>query len=181
MDLSSALEAVAGFLLVFFLPGYTVTKALFPEWRIRGPDAYLRLLEVVTLGFVLSVVLTILLGYLLLVGAPSGFQAYWSAPVLEGALAAVAVGGFAAGAARGSYARVPPPSRAPPAEPDGEEGAWELTRRLDRLSREERHIERTLRAPTERRSEESALRTRLAEIQAETRELERRREAEYAR
>jgi hypothetical protein len=179
MELSTAVEVPIGFLLVLFVPGYAVTKALFPEWRIRGPEAYLRLIEIATLGFVLSVVLTVLVGYVLLVGAPSGFQAYWSAPVLEAALAGIALVAVAVGAARGAYARVPPPARAP-APSGGEEGAWELTRELDRLAREERQLLRSLRGTASSADEAARLRARLEEVRAHSQELGRRREAEYA-
>jgi len=181
LELASAIEAPVGFLLVFFVPGYTMTKAVFPEWRVRGPEAYLRLLELVTLGFVLSVVLTILVGYVLLVGAPSGFQAYWSAPVLEAALAGVAAVALAVGILRGAYSRVPPTSPPGPATPIGEDGAWELTRELDRLAREERHLLRALRRPNESTAEEARLRGELARVRARSEELGREREAEYAR
>src|SRR5271154_4391397 len=106
-------EAFAGLLLVFFVPGYTLTKATFPEWRLRGTDALLRVLETVTLALVLSVVLAILVGYALLAAAPGGFQASWSAPLLEACLAGVAVVGFVFGWYRGAYRRGPPPPPPP--------------------------------------------------------------------
>ena len=180
MELANAVEVPVGFLLVFFLPGYAVTKALFPEWRVRGPEKYLRLIEFATLGFVLSVVLTILAGYLLLVGAPGGFQAYWSAPVLEAVLGALTVVGVAVAAARGAFSREPPAPRAVPPEAGGEEGAWELTRELDRLAREERRLRRSLRGGVSDPDEAARMRRRLAEVEAHVEELGRRREAEYA-
>ena len=108
----TALEVVVGTPLLFFVPGYTVTKAIFPEWRVRGELAFRRLLEISTLGFVLSVVLTVLVGELLLAASPGGFQASWSDPVLESILAGVALVAFVAGFVRGGYARVPPASQA---------------------------------------------------------------------
>ena len=180
MGLPGAVEFPVGVLLVFFLPGYAVTKAVFPDWRIRGPDAYRRLLEIVTLAFVLSVVLTILVGYGLLVGAPGGFAAYWSSPVLEAALAGIALAALAAAFARGAFAREPPPSPRPLEDTGGEEGAWELTRELDRLAREGRQIRRSLREGTGSAGDEARLRDRLTEIEARVAELGRQREAEYA-
>ena len=176
----NALEDVAGFLLIFFVPGYAVTKALFPEWRIRGPERYLRLLEIVSLGFVLSLVLTILVGYLLLVGTPAGFQSYWSAPTLEAALTAIAGVAIVVGLLRGAYARSPPAARGPPAVEPDEAEVWAVTRELDRLGREERHLVRALNRKGLDPAEEGRLRSRLSDIRARADEIGRRREAEIA-
>ncbi len=177
MSVAGAFEAVAGLLLVFFVPGYTVTKAMFPEWRIRGPSGLLRLLEIATLSFVLSVVLTVLVGYVLLVGTPSGFQAYWTSPVLEGALVVVALAAFLVAYFRGGFARVPP--AVVPLEPSGgEEGAWELTRGLDRLGREERRLEHELRVRTA--GEGPGIQARLDEVRARSAALRAEREGQYA-
>jgi hypothetical protein len=178
MVLAQVPEAIAGLLLVFFVPGYTLTKATFPEWRLRGPTAPLRLLETVTAAFVLSVVLTILVGYLLLTAAPGGFQSYYSNPVLEVALAGVAAVAFAFGWARGAYRRDPPPPHVGDADP-GSEGAWELTRELDRLAREERRLRHELRTGSSRRDEEAALQADLERVRARREELRLHREAEY--
>ena len=174
-----ALEEVLGLLLVFFLPGYTVTKAVFPEWRIRGTGALRRLVEVVTLSFVLSIVLTVLVGYLELTFAPGGFRAYWSDPVIEVSLIAIVFVAFVAGLARGAYRREPPTRPSVPGA-EGEEGAFELTRKLDRLGREGRTIRHTLRVTAPSASERDRLEARLHEVENESAELERRREAEYA-
>lgn len=176
---ANALEALAGLLLVFFLPGYALTKALFPEWRIRGTGALRRLVEIVTLGFILSIVLTVLVGYFELTFAPGGFRAYWTDPVLEVSLAAVALVAFVLGLARGAY-RKEPPARAPPSPSGGEEGAFELTHRLDLLSQEERRIRHTLRVSRSDPPERLRLESRLEELLGEREELERHREAEYA-
>ena len=112
MTLLGLAEGVAGGLLLFFLPGYAVTKALFPEWRVRGPEGGRRLLETVTLSFVTSVGLTVVVGFGILDLVPGGFAATWSDPVLEGALAAVALVGFVAAFFRGAFARTPPATRA---------------------------------------------------------------------
>jgi len=90
MTILSVVEGVAGGLLLFFVPGYALTKAVFPEWRVRGRNAGRRLVEVVTLSFVTSIGLTVVVGFGLLDLAPGGFSAAWSDPLLEAALAAVA-------------------------------------------------------------------------------------------
>lgn len=178
MTVLSAFEAVVGGLLVFFVPGFFVTRALFPEWEFHGRGALTRLVETVTLSFVLSVVLAVLVGYILLTAAPGGFQAFWSDPVLEAALAGVAVVAFGAGVVRHGFGRGTP-ARAR-VEPDpGGSGAWELSRELDRLAREERRLKRAL-ATTRGSEEEREVRERLEKVRTETEELRRRREAEYA-
>jgi hypothetical protein len=178
MTLVGSLEAVVGGLLLFFVPGFFTSRALFPEWRLRGPAALRRLVETLTLSFVLSVTLTVLVGYLLLAAAPGGFQAYWTDPVLEAALAAVAVAAFGAGVLRGAYGREVPDRR--PTQPDaGGSGAWDLTRELDRLRQEERRLRHALRVSTGS-AEEHEIRERLTKVQADTDALRRRREAEYA-
>ena len=90
-----------------------MTKAIFPEWRVRGPTATLRLLEITTLSFVTSLVLAVLVGYFLLVAGPNGFQAYWSDPILEAVLAGIAAIAFGLGWYRGAYRRTPPTSLPP--------------------------------------------------------------------
>ncbi len=177
MTLLGVFEAIVGGLLVFFVPGYAITKAVFPEWRVRGAQGARRLLEIGSLSFVLSVVLTVLVGYLLLVGSPGGFRAYWTSPVLEASLAGVALVGFAAAIARGGFAREPPSPR--PLEPSGgEEGAWELSRRLEELGRTERRLEHDLR--TEKGAKDARLRAELEAVRAESAALRAEREAQYA-
>jgi hypothetical protein len=171
-------EAFVGLLLVFFVPGYTIAKATFPEWRIRGREAALRLLELTTLSLVLSVVLTVLVGSALLL-TPGGFQAYWTDPVLESILVGVALIAFVAGWVRGAY-RKEPPAAPDPARSDGEEGAWELTRELEALGREERRIRHTLRVGGQSDSETARLNSELEELRSRREALAREREAEYA-
>ncbi len=175
----NVLETAAGLLLVFFVPGFLIAKALFPEWRLRGPLALRRAVEIVTLSFVLSVALTILLGYVLLSTAPGGFRTSWSEPTLEIGLVAVALIALGSGVARGAYRREPPPAPVP--EPtSGDEGAFELTQRLDRLRREERRLEHELRVGAHAAPEDARLRYRLQEIRQESDDLRQRREREYA-
>jgi hypothetical protein len=171
-------EFIAGLLLLFFVPGYAVTKATFPEWRVRGRVAVLRLLEIATLAFVTSVGLAVLVGYLLLVGGPTGFQAYWSDPQLEIGLGVIALGGFLVGWFRGAYRREAPAPPVPeaPSEPD----AWELVAALDRLRRDERRVRHDLRRAAAGSPEAARLEHELDRIRAESSELSARREAEYA-
>jgi uncharacterized membrane protein len=170
-------EAVVGGLLLFFVPGYAVTKALFPEWRVRGPAGARRLVEVVTLSFVTSVGLTVLVGYGILNLAPGGFAAAWSDPLLEAVLAAVAVVAFAAAFARGAFARTVPPG--PERRETGEEGSWELSRELDRLSRDERRLRHEMRVAALTPSETARLSAELDSVRAEREALQRKREEEY--
>jgi uncharacterized membrane protein len=110
---ASLLEIVAGVLLVFVVPGYAITKATFPEWRLRGPEALLRAVEIGTLSLVLSVTVTILVGFVLGAAPGNYFQASWSDPLLEALLAAITGVALAAAVLRGAFRRVPPaaPSR----------------------------------------------------------------------
>ncbi len=170
-------EAVVGGLLLFVVPGYALTRAVFPEWRLSGPGALRRAVEEATLSFVLSVVLTVLVGSFLLL-SPTGFQAAWTDPQLEIALAGVAAVALAAAAVRGAFARAPP--RPSPPSLRSEEGAWELTRELDRIGREERRLDRELSAGAPNGPRSTEIRERLSELRARDAELRRRREEEYA-
>jgi hypothetical protein len=172
-------EAVGGGALLFFLPGFVVAKALFPERRVRGPEGLTWAVELAALALVLSVVLTVTVGYVLLVGAPGGFSATWGDPVLEAALVAIAVVALVAGWLQGAYARVPPVRRTVPVEPGGG-GAWELSERLDRLQREQLTIERQLRrTPAGEQATAVELRARLGHLREEAEGLRAAREAEY--
>jgi Protein of unknown function (DUF1616) len=138
-----AAEAVAGLALGFVLPGFALSRALFPEWRFRGPGGTVHLLETLSLSLVGSVGITIVIGYGLL-SSSVGFGATWSDPTLFGALAIVTVAGLAVAFARGAFARVPPtgPQLAP--EP-GVGGAMDVVRDLDRLRADERRLRHRLR------------------------------------
>ena len=179
MDAVDGAEAVAGGLLLFVVPGFTIARALFPEWRFRGPDGARHALETATLAFVLSVALTVLVGSALLGVAPGGFAAAWSDPLLETVLAAIAVVGAVAGVLRGAYARVPP---TPPAGPeDDEDGAFELTRELDRLYREERRLSPRARGTAASEAASADIEQQRAELKDRIDALEQRREEQYAR
>lgn len=172
-------EAAVGILLIFFIPGYAITKGIFPEWRISGREATRRAVEVVTLSFVLSVALTVFVGYLLLAAAPGGFQAYWSSPVLEVLLVAISAGAAVVAWWRGAFSATPPvraPETAPP-----EEETWELMSQLDRISREERRLRHRLRTLDVKAPERSQLDQELRALQDQREALQSHREAEYAR
>lgn len=174
-------EATVGALLLFVVPGLTVARALFPEWRFRGPDGGRRALETATLAFVLSVGLTVLVGTALLGLAPGGFAAAWSDPLLEAVLAAIAAVAFAAGWLRGAYAKVPPPAPARETAGAGAEGGWELTRQLDRLRRDDRALEHRARRAGPATPEANEIARARAEIAQRIETLEASRESEYAR
>jgi len=179
MTTTALFESTAGLLLLFFLPGYTTTRAVFPEWRIRGADPWRRGVEVVTLSFVLSIVWTVVIGYVLLAFVPGGFQAPWTNPELEVVLLVVTVAAFIAGWRVGAYGRVPPPAYRPPVDPGGE-GAWELTRELDRLAREERRIEHAIRVAGSSEPSAADLQRQLSSLRKESSRLRQEREREYA-
>jgi hypothetical protein len=171
--------AILGGLLVFVLPGYAVSKAVFPEWRVRGPNGLLTAVELATLSLVLSVVLTVLVGFLLLNASSAGFQATWSDPRLEAALAGVTGVGLAVAVGRGGFAREPPP--APKLEEDrGAEGGWAAMRRLDQLVREERGLRRSLVVAPPGSQEERDLRTQIDRVHTEADSVRAQREAELA-
>lgn len=179
MSAISGLEAAAGVLLVFFVPGYAVVKATFPDWRLRGPTAALRALEIGALAFVLSVTLTVLVGFVLLRAGPAGFQAAWSDPELEAGLGIVALAAFVIGWWEGAYRREPPVRAPNPV--DEEAGAWELSRELERLRREERRLLHRVRVAGDDAGRRADSERELASVRERVAELQRVREAEYAR
>ncbi|HYB78236.1 MAG TPA: DUF1616 domain-containing protein [Thermoplasmata archaeon] len=178
MSIVSLGAAVVGGLLLFFLPGYAVTKALFPEWRLRGPDGPRRAVETLTLSFVTSIGLTVVVGFGILDLAPGGFSAAWSDPVLEGALAAVAAVAFVASVLRGAWSREAPRVRVAPGP--GEEGAWELSRELERLARDERRLQHALRSAGSSSTEGARISAELESVRAERDALRKQREDQYA-
>jgi hypothetical protein len=172
-------EAIAGGALVFFLPGFVVAKAAFPERRVRGPDGVRWAIELVALGLVLSVVLTVVVGELLLAGAPGGFSASWGDPLLEAILAGVALVAFVIGWFEGAYAARAPEGSPRSREPGGD-GAWPLSAELDRLQRERLGLERELRRTAAGDTETGArLRASLDRVVEEENALRQRREADY--
>lgn len=172
----NAAEAVVSLVLTFFLPGFALARATFPEWRFRGPNGTIRLLETLTLSLFGSVALTVILGFGLL-NSPVGFGATWSDPVLFGLLAAVAAVGLAAAAIRGAFSRVPP--AAPPVEPDPEgDRAFATIRALEGLKAEERRLRHRLRVLPKSDPERERIASELEELQAQEARTVAAREAE---
>lgn len=165
-------EILLGLLLVFFLPGFGAVAATFPEWRYRGRGGWERGLTALTLSVVLSVSLTVLVGYGLLALSPSGFAASWTDPTLETVLALIAALGLGVGAVRGAFSGTPA-VRPEPQEPD----PFELTRELDRLQRECRKIRRGRPAPDA--PDAPGLRAQLEALESEIRRIEAELEREY--
>ncbi|HEV2167029.1 MAG TPA: hypothetical protein VGS23_08690 [Thermoplasmata archaeon] len=172
------LEAIAGGFLILVVPGLAWTRALFPEWRIRGPLALTRAVETATLGFLLSISLTILVGFALTFNANGPFPATWSDPVLEGILALLAVVGLGVAFARGGFDRVPPAAPAPEPAP-GADTPLPTLLELERLRRRSRRLEHELRRSSASAPERTRLTEELERVRAETEELRRRREADY--
>jgi hypothetical protein len=180
MTILAGAEAVLGGALLFFLPGYALTKALYPEWRVRGPAGIRRLVEVVTLSFVVSIGLTVVVGYGLLNLAPGGFSAAWSDPLLEAVLAGIFVLALAVALVRGAFRAVPPAG--PPASvasESGEEGAWEVSRELERLGRDERRVQHALRRAPRDSAEAARLEQELTSIRTEKDAVRTSREEQY--
>ncbi|MCI4326270.1 MAG: DUF1616 domain-containing protein [Thermoplasmata archaeon] len=143
MEVLDGVEAVVGLALLFVLPGFAVARATFPEWRFRGPGGPLHLVETLTLSLVVSVGLTIVLGFALL-SSSAGFGATWSDPSLFVALAAVTAIGLGVALARGAFSEIPPAGPELPSE-RGNEGAFETIRALDGLVASERRLRHRLR------------------------------------
>jgi hypothetical protein len=176
----SPLEILAGLLLVFALPGYAITKATFPEWRLRGPDGLLRAVEIGTLSLVLSVTVTILVGFILGNLPGSFFQAGWSDPLLEAALAAITAVALVAAVLRGAFRREAPPGPAPEPTP-GEEGPFAVARELEADRREARRLRHALRTLKVDDPQRARLEAELVATERRTQERLAAREAEYAR
>jgi hypothetical protein len=171
------LEAIAGGLLILLLPGLAWSRAIFPEWRIRGALAITHLVTTLTFAVVVSLALTIVVGSTLTGFAIAPYPAGWGDPVLEGILAAIALAGFVVALLRGGLRHGTLPGRASAPEPEGPPPEHALAEAA-RLRAEGRRIRHRLRdrdiAP--RRREE--LDRQLAATEAAVRALERRREAE---
>ncbi len=173
------LEAIAGGALLLALPGLAWTRALFPEWRIRGAWAITRAVETATTAFLISLSLTILVGFGLTFGSNGGFPATWTDPLLETILAAIALVGLAVAWARGGFARDPPP--APPLEPAPGSGATApLLEELALVRRDGRRIEHRLRRRGLPERERDRLGRELEALRSREAALRRRREGEFA-
>jgi hypothetical protein len=172
-------EIIVGLLLVFALPGYGITRATFPEWRLRGPDALLRVVEMGTLSLVLSVTVTILVGFVLGNLPGSFFQAGWSDPLLEAILAVIAAVSLVVAVLRGAFSKVPP--AVPPPEPSpGEEDPMALLRALEMNQRNARRLQHEIRLLKPDDPQRARLEAELADTQRRSQELRTNREAEYA-
>lgn len=139
----NVLFALGALALFFFVPGYLLMKALWPEKRWRGPDATIVAIEMVTGGFLASLSLFLLVGFVL--GNAGEFEAGASDPLLEGILAGFAAIFFVVGWFLGAYRREAPPAPSfvePPAP--GEEDLGPILDRFQAWSREERELRREL-------------------------------------
>ncbi|MCI4347328.1 MAG: hypothetical protein L3J97_01750 [Thermoplasmata archaeon] len=175
---ASAPEVVLGLLLLFGLPGWGVTKAVFPEWRLRGPEALLRTVEVGTLSVVLSVALTVLVGFGL--GALPGnlFQVGWSDPLLESILAAMAGIALAVAALRGAFRARAPLGPVLESSP-GEDAPFALVAELESNRREFRRLRHSLRQLSPGDPARPELARKVAALEEEFRRVRERRETEY--
>ncbi|MCI4357930.1 MAG: DUF1616 domain-containing protein [Thermoplasmata archaeon] len=171
-------EVIVGLLLLFLLPGFGVTRALFPERRVFRPVSLKNLLEQLTSSIVLSVAITILVAFAWL-GTPIGVQAGWSDPLVEETLGAVTAVAFGVAAFRGSFARVPPPARRTESGTGGSD-PMVLIRRLDELARSERSLKHRIRTAGADAVRSAPWVEELARIQAEAAQLRAKREEEYA-
>ncbi|MDE1820267.1 MAG: DUF1616 domain-containing protein [Euryarchaeota archaeon] len=172
--------ALGALALFFFAPGYLMMKALWPEKRWKGPRGTMDALELLTGGFVASLSIFLVVGFVL--GNTGTFAAAPSDPVLEGVLATFALGFLALGWIRGAYRAEPPPAPSfvePPLP--GEEDVEPLLERFQALSRREREARRELR--TAQRSGRASgdverLKAELQELGDKRRRMEKEREEE---
>lgn len=172
------LEAILGGFLILAAPGLAWSRALFPEWRIAGPQAYLRAVETASMAVVVSLSLTIVVGFGLTFNTNGSFPASWSDPLLEAILAAIAVVGAVLAWARGGFSRVPPP--APALEPaPGADSPEELLRDLARLQAESRRLRHALRRGGISENQAASVRGQLAETDRSIEELKSRREEAF--
>ncbi len=179
MEGVTIVEVALAALLAFFVPGYCVTRATFPEWRVVRPLHRLRLLETIALSFVVSVALTVVVGEILLAASPSGFQAYWTDPILESLLGALALVAFAVAWVRGAF-RPTPPGGPSHVDASREEDPWALMGELDRLERDRRRAMHQLRRSRAGTPEFARIQAEINRIDSRRVEILREREEEYA-
>ena len=177
-----ALFAVGAIVLFFFLPGYLLVKALWPEKRWRGPQGAITAVEMLTGGFVASLGIFLIVGFVL--GNTGQFYASPSSPTLEGILAVLAVIFLALGWIQGAYRKDPPPAPSfvePPLP--GEEDLEPMLGRFQEWAREERRLQREVHrarregAPS---ADRARLEEQLQELRAVRRKAERTREEELS-
>jgi hypothetical protein len=197
-------QVAFGLILIFFLPGYLLVKALFPGKNEL--DKEYNLIYEIGLGMGLSIVIAILDGFLLgslhqLIGfrTVDGREVgYFDTPYIVTSLLLICLLLFIAGWYRGAFpwmgrlhpglARVPA-SEKPQARKERMDAViikiWELSRQRERLRRDLRDSERKARAhgPDMRAYYKKKLedtRARLAGIDAQIKELEDKRAEELA-
>ncbi len=165
---ASVAFSLAAIALFFFVPGFLWYRALWPEKRLSGSAGTEHVVESVVAGFLLSVAFTVLIGFGLGNG-PGTFQAGPGDPLLEEALAVVALAGGVVGGLRGAW------SRRGPAMRTGASQAPSMEERLapfEERERQRRDLEHRLRS--ERDPERTrVLREELARLKAEERDAER--------
>ncbi|MCI4325296.1 MAG: DUF1616 domain-containing protein [Thermoplasmata archaeon] len=172
----NAAEAVAGLALAFFLPGFGLARATFPEWRFRGPVGAIHLIETVALSLFGSVAITIVVGFGLL-NLPVGFQATWSNPLLWEILAGVSVVALVIAVLRGAFSRLPPPAPAQRSE-EPDDRSFSTIRELERLNAEERRLRHRLRVLPSQDPERARTNADLERVVAQRATVASRREAE---
>ncbi|MGQ9583569.1 MAG: DUF1616 domain-containing protein [Thermoplasmatota archaeon] len=198
------LRIIFGLLLIFFLPGYLLVKALFPG-RNELDKEYNVIYEI-GLGMGLSIVIAILVGFFLgslhqLIGfrvVDGKEKGYFDTPYIVASLLLVCLAFFAAAWYRGAFpwmgrlhpslARVPA-SEKPEARKKRMDALiiklWELSKERERLRREVRDCERrarshgrSMREHYKKRLEE--VRKKLIEVDGEMKALEEKRAEELA-
>ena len=172
---NSPLFEVGALLLFFFVPGFLLVKALWPEWRVRGPTGAENLLKLLAGGVILSTALSLLIGFYL--GNTGLFQAGPSDPILEATLAGLSAAFAIAGWFRGAYARTPP-TPAPIAGEvlPGEEDTLDYLASLGELGREERRLRHEVRVARKAGQETGSVQKQLDETIARRKGLEQERE-----
>jgi hypothetical protein len=198
------LRIILGLLLIFFLPGYLLVKALFPGRNEL--DKEYNLIYEIGLGMGLSIVVAILDGFLLgslhqLVGfriVDGAEKGYFDTPYIVSSLLVICLLLFAAAWYRGAFpwmgrlhpslTRVPA-SENPKARKERVDNLikqlWDLSREREKLRKEVRDFERKARSHAasmkvhyRKRLEES--RHRLEEVDKQMKELEDKRADELA-
>lgn len=170
-------EALLAIGLIYLIPGFAVSRAVFPEWRFRGPLGLQRVVETVALSLILSVALVVLTGFALS-NAPVGFNAGWSDPLLEAILTVITIVALVIAAYRGAFSREAPPDREN--EPASDGTTWNSVRELDRIARRERRLEHALRRSGVSESEAIQLREELIQLRLTADAIKQRRESELA-
>lgn len=170
-------EAVASVLLFFVLPGLALSRAVFPEWRFRGAGGTEHIVETAAFSLVVSVSLTVVVGFALANSPGAGFSAAWTDPILQTVLFAITVVALGVAFARGAFNREPPSGS--PREPSPPARDWETLRELDRIARERGRILRAIQRASDDPKEVRRLEARLDELNVESERVKRRREAEF--